>query len=470
MVTQAKTSSASARSTRGGASKRVSHGEGDERGRSSRGAARKLSGTSDSFASVDQAMTTRTRDSSQSFSGVSMSPPAYEPTPSTAGGGTVARKLSAGSSSSGNAASKTTTTTTDSDSLASDGEPKRRSSRRTHKAAERFGEFQSWETVAADEVPPSPAFVGNPRQRQAYLEAYAKAQYEEEIAARKAAGVSTDGAVEDVHSRVAELMKMADEMLPDAAPSPAKSLHAKSLREQLHESWQGKGYYARLMAQMASPSPARPNQRPMHMQRLHKAQNPPPVARAKAEEFERQQASLVNMSGAALSGAGGYLFSNLPGMAPPAAVAPKVQEAVKSKRKSGDVMPPPGVPKRSGADSSSSPEPTNSEVTIESVTKTIQKALRRLSMSPAPRMMGARAVDSSSSPELVGTQLKFGSPSDSSSKPTDVDEALASDDITIVRRALRELRHENEKLRAELADTKKKAKIAVARAAEIAKW
>ena len=410
-----------------------------------------------------------------------MSPPAYEPTPSTAGGAAAmtARKMSSGSSSSGgNAASSfgaskttTTTTTTDSDSLASDGEPKRRSSRRTHKAAERFGEFQSWETVAADEVPPSPAFVGNPRQRQAYLEAYAKAQFEEEIAARKAAGVSTEGAAEDVHSRVAELMKMADEMLPDAAPSPAKSLHAKSLREQLHESWQGKGYYARLMAQMASPSPARPNQRPMHMQRLHKAQNPPPVARAKAEEFERQQASLVNMSGAALSGAGGYLFSNLPGMAASLPPTTKVADKdVKSKRKSGDVMPPPGVPKRSGADSSSSPEPTNSEVTIESVTKTIQKALRRLSMSPAPRMMGARAEDSSSSPALVGTQLKFGSPSDSSSKPTDLDDALASDDITVVRRALRELRVENEKLRAELADTKKKAKIAIARTAEIAKW
>jgi len=404
-----------------------------------------------------------------------MSPPAYEPTPSTVGGAT-GRKLSAGSSTSdGRASGVGSSTTTDSDSIASDGEPKRRSSRRVHKAAERFGEFQSWESVAADEVPPSPAFVGNPRQRQAYLEAYAKAQYEEEIAARTAAGISTDGAVEDVHHRVAELMKMADDMLPDAAPSPAKSVHAKSLREQLHESWQGKGYYARLMAQMASPSPARPNQRPMHMQRLHKAQNPPPVSRAKAEEFERQQASLANMSGAALSGAGGYLFSNLPGMAPVAAKAPEqpakppqAKLKAQASRKSSE-MPPPAIPKRSNADSSSSPEPTNSEVTIESVTKTIEKALRRLEMSPAPRIAtrDTRTVDSSS-PVFVATQLKFGSPSDSSK--SELDDAMMSTDVEIVRRALKELRKENEKLRAELADTKKKAKLAVASAAEISKW
>ena len=137
----------------------------------------------------------------------------------------------------------------------------------------RFGEFQSWESVAADEVPPSPAFVGNPKQRRQYLEAYAKVQYEQEAAERKARGETTEDTVADVHSRVQQLMMEANEKLPDYAPSPAKSLHEKSLREKLNESWQGKGYYARLMAQMASPSPARPNMRPPHMQRLHQGAN-----------------------------------------------------------------------------------------------------------------------------------------------------------------------------------------------------
>ena len=111
----------------------------------------------------------------------------------------------------------------------------------------------------------------------------------------------------DVHSRVQQLMMEANEKLPDYAPSPAKSLHEKSLREKLNESWQGKGYYARLMAQMASPSPARPNMRPPHMQRLHQGANGAAAAanKAKTSEAAKQQAALATMSGAALNGFGG---------------------------------------------------------------------------------------------------------------------------------------------------------------------
>ena len=222
------------------------------------------------------------------------------------------RKSSGGSSASGRAAagrggfdgSFNDSTSSHASEETGSGDGKRRSSRRTHKEVRRFGEFQSWESVAADEVPPSPAFVGNPKQRRQYLEAYAKVQYEQEAAERKARGETTEDTVADVHSRVQQLMMEANEKLPDYAPSPAKSLHEKSLREKLNESWQGKGYYARLMAQMASPSPARPNMRPPHMQRLHQGANGAAAAanKAKTSEAAKQQAALATMSGAALNG------------------------------------------------------------------------------------------------------------------------------------------------------------------------
>ena len=400
--------------------------------------------TTESFSSIPSVT------KGDSFTGASNSPPGFEPTP----GSTMTRRTSA---------------TTQSDA----GSGATRRSSRAHKEVRRFGEFQSWETVAADEVPPSPAFVGNPRQRQAHLEAYAKARYEEEVAARKAAGIACDDTVADVQSRVAEIMKAA-EALPDyvPSPSPAKGFPKKSLREQLQESWQGKGYYARLMATMASPSPARPG-RPPHMQRFGggagasgaaAAANAAAVKaarEARATEAAKQQESLANMSGARLAGAngGGYLFANLPGMsAAPTVVNPvpaKSKLAAASKRKSGDMMPPPGVKRSIETETeASSPEASKSEVTIESVTKTIQKALRRLSMSPAPgRLMATHDTSTdSSSPPMAGMQLKFGSPSDSAGG-MDVDAAMRGDDVEAMRRALKELRRENEELRARLASS-----------------
>ena len=143
------------------------------------------------------------------------------------------RKSSGGSSASGRAAagrggfdgSFNDSTSSHASEETGSGDGKRRSSRRTHKEVRRFGEFQSWESVAADEVPPSPAFVGNPKQRRQYLEAYAKVQYEQEAAERKARGETTEDTVADVHSRVQQLMMEANEKLPDYAPSPAKCLH-----------------------------------------------------------------------------------------------------------------------------------------------------------------------------------------------------------------------------------------------------
>ncbi|CEF99537.1 unnamed product [Ostreococcus tauri] len=407
------------------------------------------------------------------FTGVSNSPPGLEPTPQTRG--PVGRKLSSGSSA-GSTDGRADGVSTSSLRSGSSGttEATRRSSRE-RKATNKFGEFQSWESVAADEVPPSPAFVGNPRQRQAYLEAYAKNIYEQEVAERKAKGDVVDDTVDDVRSRVEQLMNAANEMLPDYAPSPAKSLHAKSLQEQLRESWKGRDYYSKLMAQMASPSPARPSMRPPHMQRLHQGTNGAAAAanRAKQAEAQKQQAALANMSGNALNGfgggGGGYMFANLvkrPEPAPvPVPVAPAAQAkaATKTKRKSGDIMPPPG-PKR-GSDKS--PESAKSESSVEmeivaNSVKKIEQAMRRISMSPAPTRLAftTHASTDSNSPGMSGMQLKFDSPSDSS---VDVDAVLVGDDMEAMRKAIRDLRRENEELRSKLVETQRDARSAGAR-------
>ena len=189
--------------------------------------------------------------------------------------------------------------------------------------------------------------------------------------------------------------------------------------------------------------------------------------KAKLDEAAKQQASLATMSGAALNGfgggGGGYLFANLPGMAaaapapaPPAVVAAKS----KAKRKSGDVMPPPGT-KRAPE---KSPEPTKSEDTAESVTNSIlkvQQAIRRLSMSPAPSKMANLAAIDSNSPRMGGTQLKFDSPLSASS--VDVDAAIHGSDMEAMRKALRELRRENEDLREKLVTTQREARVAISR-------
>lgn len=437
-------------------SKRLSdEGAGARAGRAS---GRRSSGgdsTVESFSSVPDVL------KADSFSGASNSPPGCEPTPI---GGQVQRKESGGSTSSAASGDG-------SSNGSSKNEATRRSSR-SKQSVTRFGEFQSWESVAADEVPPSPAFVGNPRQRQVYLEAYAKKVYEEEVAARRAKGQTVDDTADDIHNRVAQLMQSANEMLPDYAPSPAKSLHAKSLHEQLRESWQGKDYYSKLMAQMASPSPARPNMRPPHMQRLHPSTNGAAAAtnQAKKTEAAKQQAALANMSGNALNGfgggGGGYLFANLikpTATVPVAPVAPTVEAkppVAKPTRKSGDMMPPPAT-KRAPE---KSPEPTKSDSSVEMASmaesvKKIEQAMRRISMSPAPAKMAAFSSDSNS-PRMSGVQLRFDSPTDSS---VDVDAVLLGDDVDAMRKAIRDLRRENEELRTKLMETQREARVAIAR-------
>ena len=123
-------------------------------------------------------------------------------------------------------------------------------------------------------------------------------------------------------------------------------------------------------------------------------------------------------------------------------------------------MPPPSA--RRAADKS--PEPTKSEDTMESVAESMRKlqnAMRRISMSPAPAALAAASSDSNS-PKMAGVQLKFDSPSESS---VDVDAALLGDDVDTMKKAIRELRRENEDLRAQLAKTQKEARVAIARVA-----
>ena len=54
---------------------------------------------------------------------------------------------------------------------------------------------------------------------------------------------------------------------------------------------------------------------------------------------------------------------------------------------------------------------------------------------------------------MAGVQLKFDSPSESS---VDVDAALLGDDVDTMKKAIRELRRENEDLRAQLAKTQRR--------------
>ena len=54
---------------------------------------------------------------------------------------------------------------------------------------------------------------------------------------------------------------------------------------------------------------------------------------------------------------------------------------------------------------------------------------------------------------MAGVQLKFDSPSESS---VDVDAALLGDDVDTMKKAIRELRRENEDLRAQLARRKRR--------------
>tara|TARA_B100000073_G_scaffold43327_1_gene32318 strand:+ start:155 stop:1969 length:1815 start_codon:yes stop_codon:yes gene_type:complete len=62
-------------------------------------------------------------------------------------------------------------------------------------------------------------------------------------------------AVLEVHQRVADLMKMAEQMLPPEEEEEVDDgLPKKSIREKLRDAWDGEGYYAKLMKEQDGPS------------------------------------------------------------------------------------------------------------------------------------------------------------------------------------------------------------------------
>ena len=67
-------------------------------------------------------------------------------------------------------------------------------------------------------------------------------------------GQQSEAALE-VHQRVADLMKMAEQMLPQEEEEEVDDgLPKKSIREKLRDAWDGEGYYAKLMKEQDGPS------------------------------------------------------------------------------------------------------------------------------------------------------------------------------------------------------------------------
>ena len=161
----------------------------------------------------------------------------------------------------------------------------KRVSRRQHARPERFGEFKSWNSVqkgtlgtpghgllskqaklrlgARDEESEGSGTSTSSGKGGGESAEAAKAKAAKAAAAAAAAATPTtarfnaaasDAAAREVHERVEALMRMADAVLPVEDPAAAAAAaNEKSLREQLSDSWNGQGYYAKLMTQMATP-------------------------------------------------------------------------------------------------------------------------------------------------------------------------------------------------------------------------
>ena len=150
----------------------------------------------------------------------------------------------------------------------------KRVSRRQHAKPTRFGEFKSWNSVQKGTLgTPGHGLIskqarvrlGESRNESAGSSGGSSSSTEPSVAAQAAAAATpktarfnaaaSNAAARDVHERVAALMRMADAALPveDPEAAAAAAVDEKSLREQLSDSWNGQGYYAKLMTQMATP-------------------------------------------------------------------------------------------------------------------------------------------------------------------------------------------------------------------------
>ena len=126
-----------------------------------------------------------------------------------------------------------------------------RGSRRA--APKRFGEFTEWDEVQKGMLgtPGHGLQMGIfPEDKDSSSSGDASAN----PSMARFAAASSDSTVREVHERVQALMNMADAALPLEEGGGNDETDGKSLREALSESWNGQGYYAKLMAQMATPN------------------------------------------------------------------------------------------------------------------------------------------------------------------------------------------------------------------------
>ena len=127
-----------------------------------------------------------------------------------------------------------------------------RGSRRANHAPKRFGEFTEWDDVQKGML----GTPGHGLQMGIFPEdkdSSSSGDASADPSTARLAAASSDSTVREVHERVQALMNMADAALPLEEGGGNDETDGKSLREALSESWNGQGYYAKLMAQMATP-------------------------------------------------------------------------------------------------------------------------------------------------------------------------------------------------------------------------
>jgi hypothetical protein len=129
-----------------------------------------------------------------------------------------------------------------------------RGSRRANHAPKRFGEFTEWDAVQKGTL----GTPGHGLQMGRLIpssedSSSSSGDAPADPSTARFAAASSDATVREVHERVQALMKMADAALPLEEGGGNDETEGKSLREALSESWNGQGYYAKLMAQMATP-------------------------------------------------------------------------------------------------------------------------------------------------------------------------------------------------------------------------
>ena len=128
-----------------------------------------------------------------------------------------------------------------------------RGSRRANHAPKRFGEFTEWDAVQKGMLGTPGHGLQMGRLIPSSEDSSSSGDAPADPSTARFAAASSDATVREVHERVQALMKMADAALPLEEGGGNDETEGKSLREALSESWNGQGYYAKLMAQMATP-------------------------------------------------------------------------------------------------------------------------------------------------------------------------------------------------------------------------